>query len=154
MRSQIIDNCKMIWKISVIYSKIYYYIEIVSLNSLDLFKVGSHLPFTVIKCLFSEISVASWVCTKATWAVICCEFELLGEEATELVGKMVDTVIGASSGESAWSIGTTSMIETPSDVVPVCKIYFFCWQIWRKHERKTIRALLLCQLISFVRLFL
>lgn len=80
-----------------------------------------------MKCGFgSEISVASWVCTKATCAVICCELELLGEEATELVGKMVDTVIGASSGESAWSIGTTSIIETPSDVVPVCKMYFFC----------------------------
>lgn len=79
-----------------------------------------------MKCGFcSEISDASWVWTKATCAVICCELELLGEEATELVGKMVDTVIGASSDESAWSIGTTSMIETPSDVVPVCKIYFF-----------------------------
>lgn len=86
-----------------------------------------NLPLTVINCGFdSEISVASWVCTKATWAVICCELELFGDDATELVGKIVETVIGASSGESVWSIGTTSMIETPSEVVPVCKIYFFC----------------------------
>lgn len=86
-----------------------------------------NLPLTVINCGFdSEISVASWVCTKATWAVICCELELFGDDASELVGKIVETVIGASSGESVWSIGTTSMIETPSEVVPVCKIYFFC----------------------------
>lgn len=93
-----------------------------------------YLPLTVIKCgLVSDISVDSWVWTKATCAVICCEFELFGEEATEFVGKMVETVIGASSGESDWSIGTTSIIETPSDVVPVCKIYFFCdWNIKRK----------------------
>lgn len=84
------------------------------------------LPLTVMKCgLDSEISVASWVCTKATWAVICCELELFGGDSTELAGKIVDTVIGASSGESAWSIGTTSIIETPSEVVPVWRIYFF-----------------------------
>lgn len=88
-------------------------------------------PLTVMKCGFcSEISDASWVWTKATCAVIWCEFELLGEEATELVGKMVDTVMGASSDESAWSIGTTSIIETPSDVVPVCKMYFF----WNQYK--------------------
>lgn len=74
----------------------------------------------------SEISVASWVCTKATWAVICWEFELFGDEAIELVGKMVETVIGASSVESVWSIGTTSIIDTPSEVVPVCNMNFFC----------------------------
>lgn len=80
----------------------------------------------MIKCGFdSEISVLSWVCTNATWAVICCEFELLGDEAAEFVGKIVETVIGASSGESDWSIGTTSIIDTPSDVVPACRIYFF-----------------------------
>lgn len=85
-----------------------------------------NLPFTVIKCGFvSDISPDSWVCTKATWAVICCELELLGDEATEFDGNIVDTVIGASSGESDWSIGTTSIIDTPSDVVPACKMYFF-----------------------------
>lgn len=80
-----------------------------------------------MKCgLDSVISVLSCVCTNATWAVICWEFELLGDDAAEFVGRIVDTVIGASSGESDWSIGTTSIIETPSDVVPACRIYFFC----------------------------
>lgn len=85
-----------------------------------------YLPFTVIKCGFvSDISPDSCVCTKATCAVICCEFELFGDEVTELDGNIVDTVIGASSGESEWSRGTTSIIDTPSDVVPACRIYFF-----------------------------
>lgn len=85
-----------------------------------------HSPLTVMKCGFpSDISLDSCVCTNATCAVICCELELFGEDATELAGKMVDTVIGASSGESVWSIGTTSMIETPSDVVPVWSMNFF-----------------------------
>lgn len=84
------------------------------------------LPFTVIKCGFpSDNSFDSWVCTNATWAVICCELELLGDDATELAGNIAETVIGASSGESDWSIGTTSIIETPSDVVPVWSINFF-----------------------------
>lgn len=88
--------------------------------------VNYNLPLTVIKWgLVLVISAPSWVCTKATWAVICCEFELLGDDAPEFVGKMVDTVIGASSLGSVWSMGTTSMIETPSDVVPVWSMYFF-----------------------------
>lgn len=45
-------------------------------------------------------STVSAVWTKATWAVICCELELFGDDAAELVGIMVDTVIGASSVES------------------------------------------------------
>lgn len=56
-----------------------------------------------MKCGFvsDEIeSVDSGAWTKATCAVICCELELLGDDAAESVGMMVDTVIGASSVES------------------------------------------------------
>lgn len=70
-------------------------------------------------------SVVSDAWTNATCAVICCELELFGDDAAEFVGKIVDTVIGASSVESDWSMGTTSIIETPSDVVPAWRIYFF-----------------------------
>lgn len=57
--------------------------------------------------------------------MICCEFELFGDDAVELAGRMAETVIGASSAESDWSMGTTSIMETPSDVVPVWSMYFF-----------------------------
>lgn len=68
-------------------------------------------PLTVIKCGFSSVvmncvfvsdkSVASCVCTKATCAVNCWEFELLGDDAADVdVGIIVETVIGASSVES------------------------------------------------------
>lgn len=89
----------------------------------------SYVPLTVMKCGFVSDDIESTVSgawTKATWAVICCELELFGDDAAEFVGIMVDTVIGASSVESDWSMGTTSMIDTPSEVVPAWRIYFFC----------------------------
>lgn len=93
-------------------------------------------PLTVINCGFvSSLFSEAW--TKATCAVICCELELFGDEAVELTGKIADTVIGVSSEESVWSIGTTSMIDTPSDVVPVWRIYFFYLGNNGEEETKT-----------------
>lgn len=82
-----------------------------------------NLPFTVMKCFGSVRFDESG--TKATWAVICCEFEWLGDDESVFAGNIADTAIGASSAESAWSIGTTPIIDTPSDDVPVWIINFF-----------------------------
>lgn len=71
------------------------------------------------------VSLSVCVCTTATWAVSCWDVELFGDDAPELL-VIADTVIGASSIESDWSIGTTPITDTPSGVVLVCRINFFC----------------------------
>lgn len=70
------------------------------------------------------MSLSLWDCTTATCAVSCWDVELFGDDAPELL-VIADTVIGASSIESDWSIGTTPITDTPSGVVLVWRINFF-----------------------------
>lgn len=75
-------------------------------------------PVTVIK--WAPLSLGLCACTTATWAVTCCPL-FVSVDVPESDDTW--TVIGDSLLESEFSIGITSITETPE--LPVWRIIFF-----------------------------